>query len=135
MKETEHLFNSTIDRYEKFIEEVCNLEKEMTSLSPEEILQRCTKLKTMQEEIAVDDQKITERMTLYGTDIFGTPFIGIYQRILDKADKVCADLSTKATVHKIMLSKELHTLKKNKEGISSYGSKNDISGQIVTKKF
>ncbi len=135
MKNTELLFNKAIRQYEDFIEKVTALEKELSSLTPEEIFLQCQQLEDVKENITPDDKKITDAMKLIGSDIFDTPYIGEYQRILEKAEKVCADLSAKANVHKTLLAKELSAIKKSQKGLAGYAPKEEITGKILTKNF
>jgi hypothetical protein len=129
------LFEKTIDKYKNFIGVVEGIERDMSSLPAEEILALCEKVRKLQEEISPDDKKIAEIMSITGSDIMDTPFIGEYQRILDRAEHACESLSSKAHIHKAILADELRKIKKNQLGVSQYNKSKDISGSMLTKSF
>lgn len=118
-----------------FIAVVEGIERDISSLPSDEILAQCEKVKKLQTEISPDDKRITDIMLVSGPDILDAPIVGEYQRILDKAEKACSALSSKAQVHKAILADELRKIKKNQMGVSQYNKNKDISGSMLTKSF
>lgn len=129
MKSVEDYFNEVIQQYRTLEQRTTELANEIASLSPEEILERCTKLQELQKEIAEDDTRLIELMKFIGSDILDMPFLGEYQRALDKAIKASDKVAAKAYAQKSMLSSELEKLTTSRKGLASYKSASTKNSQ------
>lgn len=114
MKTTEDLFRESIDQYKILIADAYDLSKIITDLSPDEILNRCENLQKQQNEQLIIDKFIIEIMVDSGAQILETPYIGEYQRILDKAMQACDDVALKAKEIKLALLEGMHKANQKK---------------------
>lgn len=110
MKTTEDLFRESIDQYKTLISDASDLSKTIANLSPNEILRRCENLQKLQNKQAEIDKFIIEIMLDSGPHILETPYIGEYQRMLDKAMQACDEVSLKAQAIRATLRTEIQKL-------------------------
>ncbi len=115
MKTAENIFRESIDQYKALITDASDFNKIIENLSPEEILQRCEILQKQQNEQAKIDKFIIEIMLDFGPRILETPYIGEYQKILDKAMQACDEVAWKAQAIRTRLQTEIHRLQQSPE--------------------
>ncbi len=132
---TAEFFHEAIVQYQRLEQETINLANEIAALSPEEILNRCTSLQEMQEDIAEKDAALVELMKFIGPDILNTPFLGEYQRALDKAIKASDRVSQKAHAQKAILASELSNIHAGQKGVSHYKTAKNQDNTQLRGKF
>jgi hypothetical protein len=110
MKTTEELFRGSINKYKILITEASELSKSIATLSPDEIMERCGNLQKQQNQQVEIDKFIVEIMVDCGPRILETPYIGEYQRILDKAMQACDEVALKAKAIRKTLETEIQGL-------------------------
>jgi hypothetical protein len=116
MKTTEAIFRESIDQYKILINNASALSKIIADLAPAEILRCCKTLQKQQRKQGEVDKFIIEIMLDSGPRILETPYIGEYQRVLDKAMQACDEVALKAKAIRTTLQPErpnIHYSQKN----------------------
>ena len=108
MKTTDDLFLESIDQYRALIADASEFSKNISNLSPEEILHRCENLQKQQNKQIKIDRFIIEIMLDSGPQILDTPYIGEYQQILDKAMQACDEITLKTKEIRTTLQTEIN---------------------------
>ena len=134
MKPFEEYFVDSITRYKILEREADTLIATMESLSPDQILDKCSELSCLQKEISENDERIIELIKFNGPSILDNPCTGEYQRALQRALDASDRVASKARTIKALLSEEIKGLKANRKGISGYASGNRKSGSILSSE-
>lgn len=119
---TEEFFQQATEQYQQLEKGTSELANEIPTLSPDEILDRCSQLQEMQEKIAEKDANLIELMKFHGSSILDMPYLGEYQRALDGAIRASDKVSQKAHAQKAILTAELKSLQIGRTGVSVYKS-------------
>ncbi len=135
MKTTKVLFEESIAQYKTIIQHATELSKNMTSLSPEEILQQCEILQDLQNKQLETDKFIVDVMINTGATVLDMPCVGEYQRILDEARRTCDKVASKAKTIQALLKSEIQKLKKGQKGLAGYTSTNTNTKSSVQVRY
>lgn len=123
MKTVEEYFLQSISHYQLLVEEATVLATELQSLSPNQILEKCSNLQKIQQEIAENDAHIVEIMNFMGPEVLDNPYTGEYQRTIQKAIDATAKVSSRAKGMRAFLSAEIQKVKTSMNTIENYSSK------------
>ena len=131
MKTVEEYFSDSISRYELLVKEANALASDLQSLAPEKILERCSHLQVLQQEIADNDAHIVEVMNFVGPDILDNPSTGEYQRAIQKAIEATDNVLLRTKSMRSFLLSEIGKLRTNMKGIGKYSSGIKHKGDII----
>lgn len=123
MKTLDEYLKESIEHYKTLTAETAALGEEISTLSPTLILQRCAKIKELQQKLAESDVDLNEIMAFLGHEILGNPLVGEYQRALDTAIQEADSIDSKARMRKIRLLEEIE----KKHGLLEKDSKPSIT--------
>ncbi len=135
MKSAEELFRNSIKQYQQLIDKATELNEQMANMPPEEILQNCEQLHELQRKQIVVDKFIIEIMQDTGPTILDMPYVGEYQRMLDKTMKSCDKVASKAKTIRTLLYSEIQKLKKGQKGLAGYTAVNQITKTKMHGRF
>lgn len=113
MKTLDEYLKESIGHYQTLIAETVALGEEIETLAPELILQRCTNIRKLQQELAESDVKLNEIMGFIGKEVLGNPLVGEYQRVLDSAIQEAGSIDSKARMRKKRLLVEMNKLEQD----------------------
>ena len=127
MNTPEDLFRESISLYQELINNATLLSEQMAAMTAEEILNKCNQLQELQKKQISTDSFIIEIMEDSGSGILDMPFVGEYQRILEKAMRSYDRVSTKAKTIKMLLNTEIQKLQKGQKSLAGYATKSEYS--------
>ena len=120
MKTVNTWFSQSIERYKKLTSETAELKENILSLPLEEIMQRYTSIRKLQESFVDRDEKLHEIMSFIGSDILENPLVGKYQAALDEAIKETDQIAIKINYRKTLFMRELKRAENAKTQKASY---------------
>ncbi len=100
MQSVEMYFNETIEKYDIFRQAATSFFKEVHSLTPEDIYQRCDKLSGLLKDTTENKEQFFTIMEFFGPGVLDTSAIGEFQRTLDKAIHACEALHSELIAYK-----------------------------------
>ena len=127
MNTPEDLFKDSISLYQELINNATLLSEQMTTMTAEEILNKCKQLQELQKKQIQTDSFIIEIMEDSGSSILDMPVVGEYQRILEKAMRSYDKVSAKAKTIKMLLNTEIQKLQKGQKSLAGYATKSEYS--------
>ena len=107
MKTLAERLNESICNYEQLSAKITELSEQIDSISPDEIVRRCSSIRELQELIAEKDVSMHQIMEFTGAEVLDDPLIGEYQRALDVAIKEAGTIELKALMQKSLLLQEI----------------------------
>lgn len=113
MEGIETYFNDTIAAYNRFEQEALLLLEDIPNLQARQIEDRCEDLVGMHREIMENSDQLCVVMDYVGPAILNTPYIGEFQRSLDRSAAVCQTLFTEITDYKARLKEKLSVAQPN----------------------
>ena len=122
MKTLDEYLKESIEHYKTLAAETAALGGEINTLSPALILQRCDKIKKLQQKLAESDVDLNEIMAFLGHEVLDNPLVGEYQRALDTAIQEADSIDSKARMRKIRLLEEIE----KKQGLLKKDSKPSV---------
>ncbi len=125
MNTPEDLFRDSISLYQELINNANVLSEQMAAMPAEEILSKCEQLQQLQKKQITTDSFLIEIMEDSGSAILDKPFVGEYQRILEKAMHSYDRVSAKAKTIKMLLNTEIQKLQKGQKSLAGYAAKSE----------
>ena len=135
MKSTEDLFQESIKQYQVLTQKATFLSDHMTAMAPDEILKKCDHLNALQTKQIEIDKFIVEIMKDTGPEILEKPYIGEYQRQLDKAMQASSKVAAKAQTIRTLLQAEMNKLKKGQQCLAGYGTSEQSKSQKILGNY
>jgi len=123
MTSTEELFNNAIIQYKEITQQNTLLAEQLSSLSLDEVLERCGAIQHLQNTQSKTDSFIIDVMIDTGHDILDEPYVAEYQFFLNEAKKSCDNVAQKATAIQSMLKTEIKKLNHGQKGLAGYNRK------------
>ncbi len=111
MKTLENWFSESIEQYSIFTSKTVELKENMESLPLDEIEQRCSTIKRIQEEISGRDRKLHDIMAFIGPEALQNSLTGEYQRALDLAISETDLVGERAQRRKLLLLQGINSEK------------------------
>ncbi|MBU1568837.1 MAG: hypothetical protein KJ630_24830 [Proteobacteria bacterium] len=107
MQSVEMYFNDMIAKHDLFKQAAFLLMKEVPSLTPTDIHDRCENLLILKRELTKDNDQLSIRMEFLGPGILDTTYLGDFQRALDQSILACDLLHAEILLYKDSLLSHL----------------------------